>query len=105
MFPSLGNRYLLLKAVAAKPLWQPSGRGRRRSMGKRTNKLKALKANGEELCKESGNERVSFRVSIRAPEASLGKQRRLTGTMKFEISCKSHFSSVAVEWSIMDFMT
>ena len=65
--------------------------------------LKALKASGDDLCKESANERISSIVSLRAMKASLGKQWRLTGTLKFEISSKSHFSSPPVEWSMIDF--
>ena len=64
--------------------------------------MKALKASGEDLCNDRANERVASRVSHRALEASLGKQRRLTGTLKFEISSKSRFSSPPVERIIMD---
>ena len=73
------------------------------SMGKRKKILKALKARGENLCKESANERVSSRVFFRVMETSLGKPRRLTGTLKLEISSKSYFSSPQVESSMIDF--
>jgi len=43
MSPSLNMRHLLLMATAAKPPWRPSGRGLKRSMGKRTNIMKALR--------------------------------------------------------------
>jgi hypothetical protein len=99
--PYLNCRHIMMRAAAAKPPWHPSGRGRRRSLGKRTNKLKALNARGGDLYKESANERVSSRISLKATEASLGKPRNLTGALKLEISFKSHFSSPPVEWSII----
>jgi hypothetical protein len=48
---------------------------------KRTNKLKALKARAEDLCKESAKERTSSKDSLSAKEASFGKQWRLTGAL------------------------
>ncbi len=103
MSPSLNSLHLRMRATAAKQPSQPSGKGRRRSIGKRTNMLKALKARVEDLCKESANERVSSNVSLKALEASLRKQRRLTGALKLEISSKSHFSSPQLSgarWSL-----
>ena len=69
-------------------------------MGKRTKMLKALKPNGEDFCSDRANKRVSSRVHLRALEASLGKQRRLTGTLKLNISSKSHFASPPLKRSI-----
>ena len=71
-------------------------------MGKRTKMLKAMKASGEDICNDRASERVSSRVSLRAPEASLGNQRRLIGMLKLEISSKSRFSSPLVERNIMN---
>ncbi len=66
--------------------------------------FKALNASGEDLCSDRANERVSSKVSLRAPGASLVKQRRLTGTLKLDIFYRSQFSSPPIERSIMALM-
>ncbi len=48
-FPSLNKLHLRARAAAAKLPWQPSGRGRRSSLGKSTTKENMLKARGEVL--------------------------------------------------------
>ena len=73
------------------------------SLGKRTKRAKALKARGEDLWSPKAIERVSSRASLIALEASLGKQRRFTGTLKLEISCRSEFSSLTEDWSMSEF--
>ncbi len=70
-----------------------SGRGRRSSLGKSTTKENAVKARGEELCRDRARERVSSKASLGSFEASFAKQRRRTGTLKLEISSSSHFFS------------
>ncbi len=57
------------------------------SLGKRTKRAKTLKARGDDLWRDMASERVSSRASLRALEASLGKQWRFTCTLKLEISC------------------
>ncbi len=71
--------------------WQPSGRGRKSSFGKRKKRENALKTKGEEPCMDTANERVSSRASLGIPEASFGKLRRLTVKWKREISFSNHF--------------
>ena len=48
-FSSLNRLHLRARAAAAKLPWQPSGRGRRTSLGKSTTRENALKARGEAL--------------------------------------------------------
>ena len=52
-----------------------------------------MNARGEDLWRELARERTSSRASLKVVEASVGKQRHLTGTLKREISLSSHFSS------------
>jgi hypothetical protein len=63
-------------------------------------RAKALKARGEDLWRDRASERVSYRASLRALEASLGKQRRFTDMLKLEISFRSQLSSPSGEWSM-----
>ena len=57
------------------------------SLGKMTKSVEALKARAEVLWRERAKERVtSIASSLSASEASLGKDRRFTGTLKEEIS-------------------
>ena len=81
IFPSLSRLHLLVRVIDAKLPWHPSGRGRRSSLGKRTKRVKALNARGEDLWRDKANKRVSSRTFLKAREASLGNQRRLTGTL------------------------
>ena len=73
------------------------------SMGKRTNKAAALKARGEVLWRERAKERVTSIASLKVSEASLGKERRFTGTLKEEISLRSQQSSPPGEFSMRPF--
>ena len=63
------------------------------SLLKRANKAAALKAKGEVLWRERAKERVTSKASLKASEASLGNERRFTGTLNEEISWRSHQSS------------
>ena len=54
ILPSLSRLHLLERVAAAKLPWQPSGRGRRSSLGKRTKRAKALKERGEDLWSSGG---------------------------------------------------
>ena len=46
------------------------------------------------LVQRQGQGEGLVKASLRAPEASLGKQRRFTGTLKLEISCRSQLSAL-----------
>ncbi len=59
------------------------------SLGKRTKRADALKERGEVLWRERAKERVISSASRFASEASLGKDRRFTGTLKEVISWMS----------------
>ena len=72
------------------------------SLGKMTKRAKALRARGEDLWRDMDSERVSSRASLRALEASLGEQRRFTGTLKLENSCSNQFSSPSKDWSMRE---
>jgi hypothetical protein len=61
------------------------------------NKELALKAIGEFMWRDRAKERVQSKASRRADDASLGKERRFTGTLKLEISVRSHFFSPSRE--------
>jgi hypothetical protein len=56
------------------------------SLGNKTKRADALKARGDDLLRVRAKDRVTSNASRRASEASLGKDLRLTGTLKEEIS-------------------
>ena len=84
--PDASIRHFFSSSAAATLPWHPSGRGLSMSLGKSTKRAAALKARGESLCVEVARERVTSNVSRRSWFACFGKARRLTGTLKKEIS-------------------
>jgi len=62
----MSKLHLLDRAVVAKLPWQQSGRGRGSIIGKRAYRAKALKARGEDLCREIAKEMTSSRASLGA---------------------------------------
>ena len=81
ILPSFTMLNLLVRAVAAKLPCHPSGRERRSSLEKRKKSEMALQERGEDSWRDRARERVSSKASLKALEASLGKQRRLTGNV------------------------
>jgi hypothetical protein len=61
----------------------------------------ALEAKGEFLWRDKARERIQSRVSRSADEASLGKERRFTGTLNSEISDRSQVSPPSGERRII----
>ncbi len=80
-------------SVADRRPWHPAGSGISMSLGKSTSKAWALKDSGESLCKDRASVKVTSRVSLRTAFDSFGNARRLTGTLKLEISWRSQLSS------------
>ena len=91
--PDWKSKHLFLSASSAKRPWHPFGRGLRMILGKRMNKEYALKDNEEFLWSERARERMMSKVSRIKIEASFGKTLLFTGTLKSEISFRSHSSS------------
>ena len=81
MFPSSRREHLRFRAAVAKLPWQPSGRGRSISLGNNTKREYAAKARGEVLLSDRARDSVFSRAFLRLTDASLGKQRRFTGTL------------------------